>query len=76
MWPIKCTCGELLGDKQLEYEELIKEYCLKHKIELNDFIISRDPIISDARSKIIKNLVVNDCCKLVVLTNIDLIALI
>jgi DNA-directed RNA polymerase subunit N (RpoN/RPB10) len=76
MIPIRCTCGNLLGNLQIPYETKIKNYCDKHNIQYNEFSSSSDAVISDERSKFILSLVSKPCCVLNFLTTIDLVEIV
>jgi hypothetical protein len=72
------TCGELLGDKQLLYTDGIKKICDKYNI--NDELLSRGfdktPEFVEERSKLIKSIFKNVCCKMRALNYIELVTLI
>jgi len=61
---MKCTCGTLLGDKQLIYEKELK------KIDKND------ELYVEKKAKIILNLCERECCRQQLLTYINLIDII
>jgi DNA-directed RNA polymerase subunit N (RpoN/RPB10) len=72
------TCGELLGDKQLVYTTKLKEICDKYNID--DELISRgfdnNPEFTKDRQNLIQSLFDNICCKMRVLTYVELVKLI
>jgi DNA-directed RNA polymerase subunit N (RpoN/RPB10) len=72
------TCGELLGDKQLIYTQKLKEICDKY--DINDDLLSKgfdtNPQFVEERQKLIQSLFDNICCKMRVLTYVELVKLI
>ena len=72
------TCGELLGDKQILLNDGLKKICDKYNI--NDELLSRGfdktPEFIEARSKLIRELFINVCCKMRALNYIELFDLI
>lgn len=72
------TCGELLGDKQLLYNDGIKKICDKYNI--NDELLSRGfdktPEFVEERSKLILSLFKNVCCKMRALNYIELVKIV
>ena len=72
------TCGELLGDKQLLYNDGIKKICDKYNI--NDELLShgfdKTPEFVEERSKLILNLFKNVCCKMRALNYLELVKII
>lgn len=74
-----CTCGEILGNKQLVYEEQMKKVCEKIGIDFD--MVSQG--ISDNNEEFIKNRcdIVNKlcrriCCKQQLINYVDLVYLI
>lgn len=72
------TCGELLGDKQLIYNNKLKEICDKYNI--NDDLLSRGfdktPAFVEERQNLIQSLFKNICCRMRALTYVELVKLI
>ena len=72
------TCGELLGDKQLLYNDGIKKICDKYNI--NDELLSRGfdktPEFVEERSKLITGLFKNVCCKMRALNYLELVKIV
>lgn len=72
------TCGELLGDKQLLYNDGIKKIC--DKFNINDELLSRGfdktSEFVEERSKLIQSLFKNVCCKMRALNYIELVKIV
>jgi DNA-directed RNA polymerase subunit N (RpoN/RPB10) len=76
---IQCpTCGYLLGTKQLIYEEELEKLYIKYNVDI-DLISSgweQNDKLREERAKIINKLCERACCKMRMLTYIDLVAII
>ena len=73
------TCGEPLGNKELEYISEMKKVC--DSMGVNDDIISQGNLDKDEnyikkKSKIVNELLANPCCKVRMMTYIDLVQLV
>jgi len=72
------TCGELLGDKQLIYNQKLKEIC--DKFNINDDLLARGfdktPEFVEERQNLIKSLFKNICCKMRVINYVELVKII
>lgn len=73
------TCGEPLANKELIYVNEMKKLC--DSLGVNDDIISQGNIDKDEnyikkRSDIINNIADNPCCKVRLMTYIDLVQLV
>jgi len=77
---IRCpTCGDLLGDKQVVYEERMKEIC--ESIGVDDDIVSQGNLDKNEEYKRKRQLVVNElctryCCKMRLMNYVDKVRLI
>ena len=73
------TCGYLLGTKQLIYETEMDKLCKKHNADydmLSKGLLDNNKEFKDARKKIINSLCERYCCKMRMLTYIDVVPLI
>ena len=76
MLPIICSCGEILGNKQLIYETEMKNVCELIGLDYNAVsqgIIDTNDEYVKARQKIVKTLCRRPCCKQAIMNYIDLV---
>ena len=74
-----CSCGEVLGNKELVYEEKMRKVC--EDIGLDFDMISRgdadrNPKYRDLRKDIVNSICRRWCCKVNLITYTDLVNLI
>lgn len=74
-----CSCGELLGNKEIIYEERMKKVCSDLKINFD--LVSKgfsdhNEEYKKKRSEIVSDLCDNYCCKLALITYVDVVELI
>jgi len=71
------TCGELLGDKQTIYTSELKKICDEFNVDdTNIARIDKDPKFIEKRKNLIEELFKNMCCRVRVMTYVDLVTLI
>ena len=75
LYPI-CTCGELLSNKQLVYEEKMKKLCDEIGVDFN--MVSqgetdKNETYKKKRADIINGLCRRYCCKALMITYIDIV---
>jgi DNA-directed RNA polymerase subunit N (RpoN/RPB10) len=72
-------CGEILGNKQIVYEEKLKNICEKMGID-NDMISQglgdMESTFKEERQKLINSLCRRICCKQYMITTVDYVSLI
>ena len=74
-----CTCGEILGNKQLVYEEYMKKICENLNLDFNmvsQGLADKNEEFKKQRCEIIKKLGRRYCCKQALLTYVDVVHLI
>jgi len=70
-------CGELLGDKQTIYTSELKKICDEFNVDdTNIARIDKDPKFIEKRKNLIEELFKNMCCRVRVMTYVDLVTLI
>lgn len=74
-----CSCGEILGNKQLVYEEQMRQLC--DDLRMNYDMVSsglaeNNEEYRKGRSEIVNNLCRRYCCKQALITYVDIIKLI
>ncbi len=73
------TCGELLGNKELLYINLMKSVCEEMGIDddiMSQGTVDKDPVYIAKRQKIIQDLCKNICCRMRMISYIDLVQII
>ena len=74
-----CMCGEVLGNKQLVYEEEMKNICDEMGID-NDMISQglsdKESEFKEKRCKLVNKLCRRICCKQLMITHVDVVSLI
>ena len=73
------TCGEVLGNKELIYEQKMKELC--NSLGIDDDIVSMGHMdkheeFIKKRQDIVQDLVSNICCRMRLITYIDIVQII
>lgn len=72
-------CGEILGNKQLVYEEGMKNICDEMGID-NDMIsqglADKEGEFKEKRCKLVNGLCRRLCCKQLMITHVDVVSLI
>jgi len=80
MWYLICpTCGEVLGNKQLVYEEQMKNLCDEMGIDdnmISQGLADKEGEFKEKRCKLVNNLARRICCKQLIITHIDPVTLI
>lgn len=80
MLPILCSsCGELLGNKQLVYEEGMRKICEKYNIDYDMYsqgIISSNEDINREQAELILSLAPNYCCLTAIKTYVRVVDII
>ena len=69
---IRCQCGCLLGNKELVFEEGITKFCNDNNIEEN----SKDIRLAEFKQKLINDICSRPCCKMNLLTYIDVVKIV
>jgi DNA-directed RNA polymerase subunit N (RpoN/RPB10) len=73
------TCGELLGNKQLVYEQSLKNICEEMGID-NDMISQglseKEGEFKSKRCELVNKLCRKQCCKIQMITFVDIVSLI
>ncbi len=79
MWYLVCMCGEVLGNKQIVYEEEMKNICDEMGID-NDMIsqglADKEGEFKEKRCKLVNKLCRRICCKQYMITTVDPVTLI
>lgn len=74
-----CMCGEVLGNKELEYEKGMKEICYEMNIDIDMIsrgLADKESEFKKKRSKLINGLCRRICCKQLMITYVDVVNLI
>lgn len=74
-----CSCGEILGNKQIPYEEGMQEICKSMGYDYNIFsigYIDKNEEFITARQELVKKLVRRPCCSQALMNYIDIVQLI
>jgi len=74
-----CTCGEILGNKQLVYEDNMRKVCEELNIDFDMVSRGLTDINEDFKKKrcdIVNNLCRRICCKESMITYVDIVQLI
>lgn len=74
-----CMCGEVLGNKQLVYEEGMKEICDEMGIDfdmISQGLGDKDSEFKEKRCKLVNGLCRRMCCKQLLITYVDVVTLI
>lgn len=79
LYPVCPTCGEFLSNKELIYENEMKNIC--ESLEINDEIISQGNLEKNQhyikkKQHIINKLVSKPCCKMRLMNYLDLVKII
>lgn len=76
---LMCPCGEVLGNKQLVYEEYMKKACDEMGIDfemISKGLVDGDEKYKKKRSEIVEKLCRRLCCKHRLITYVNLVDLI
>lgn len=76
---IMCMCGEVLGNKQIVYEEGLKKICTEMNLDFNmvsQGVSDKDPEFVKKRCNLVNNLCRRECCKQQLITYVDIVHLI
>jgi DNA-directed RNA polymerase subunit N (RpoN/RPB10) len=74
--PVKCfTCGNVLADKYLYYQNKVRETKLKKKQDLNDVVyLTESNTEKTIEGKVLDQLELNKmCCRRHMLTHVDIL---
>lgn len=74
--PVKCfTCGNVLADKYLYYQNKVRETKLKKKQDLNDVVyLTESNTEKTIEGKVLDELELNKmCCRRHMLTHVDIL---
>ena len=74
MYP-RCTCGELLCNKQIEYEKRMRQICSELQLDFDTISqgIDQTEEYKIARSNIVNELCKRWCCKQQMITYVDIV---
>lgn len=76
---LTCSCGEILGNKQIVYEERLKKVCEELSIDfemVSQGLADKNEEYKKKRSEIINSICRRYCCKQAMITYVDLVGLI
>ena len=77
---LMCPCGEILGNKQLVYEERMKKVCEKYNVDYNmvsQGLADRNEDFRNERANIVNSVGCRRyCCKQLLITYVDIVHLI
>lgn len=79
MYIVCPTCGEILGNKEIVYEEEMRKICDELNIDINILskgLYDQDIDLKKRRAELVKKLCKNICCRQHMLTCIDTIDII
>ena len=79
MLQMRCSCGELLGNKQLIYETELQNACESAGLDydaLSKGLIDSDPIFVKAKSDVTIKLCKRYCCRQALTNYVDTVQLI
>jgi hypothetical protein len=74
-----CSCGELMGNKQIIYEEQMKKVCDKAGYDFNAIslgVLDKNKEFVEMRQEIINNCCRRYCCKINLMNFVDIVYLI
>lgn len=74
-----CPCGEILGNKQLVYEEGMKQICDEMEIDsdmVSQGLADKESEFKEKRCKLVNGLCRRLCCKQLMITYVDVVTLI
>ena len=73
--PIKCmTCGKLLADKYVYYNDQVQKRKLVHKIDPNEVqYLTKDTDSKSIEAEVLDSLyITKQCCRRIMLTHVDI----
>jgi DNA-directed RNA polymerase subunit N (RpoN/RPB10) len=79
MLPLVCTCGEILGNKQLVYEDNMRKVCEELGIDfdmVSQGLVDKNEDFKKKRCDIVNKLCRRICCKQIMITYVDIAQLI
>lgn len=79
MLPLVCTCGEVLGNKQLVYEDNMRKVCEELGIDfdmISQGLADKNEDFKKKRCDIVNKLCRRICCKQTLITYVDIAQLI
>lgn len=79
MFYLVCMCGEILGNKQLVYEEGMKNICEEMGIDddmISQGLADKEGEFKEKRCKLVNSLCRRICCKQLMITHVDVVSLI
>lgn len=74
-----CTCGEVLGNKEIVYEEGLKQICEDLSVDfdmISQGFGDKDNEFKEKRCKLVNGLCRRICCKQLLVTYVDVVQLI
>lgn len=74
-----CTCGEILGNKEIVYEDGLKQICEDLSVDfdmISQGFGDKDNEFKERRCKLVNSLCRRICCKELLITYVDVVQLI